>query len=395
MTSRYVNFDVDGELVPVPYDTAIRSEYIKTLLSEFDDSIIITVPDKFFGVINNYINFLWDKHNGIILDKQQYELLFNMYTYFDDDDYFKYLVSQTIKHWCDVSSIVYNNLMPELQWQIYLHCSYHVIPKSYLTNANFYLEWSALNKQVKCDDGKGGVYYNNFPVNYGQHCYDTNKYVCWHDENNTDSSLLTVIANGYKHGYDTNYGLEVGFYALTGNIKYLRETNCDKLHGKSIIYYNDSCHTIARQGNYNMEQKDGLWETWYEFDSTMFVDYKPVLESQVTYINCNKHGQYNRWYNDDNHTLAETGECYHGRKIGTWTTWWYPIDHSSDDNKVTNNSNKPVIKEQGKYVYDLVLMLYNTVVEVTDKKDGVWTRYDKNGNITFTETYHRGKLVKQ
>ena len=399
--SEYIKFNVDGKVIPIPVVTAFESQYVGVLTDNFGTDVIIDIPDKFLSVIDNYINFLRGKEDDIN-NPDQYKPCFDMYTYFDDSEYLDYLISQTLKHWPIVSNIVYDKLIPELQWQIFLYSSYQVIPQRYLTDTKFYLEWAKFKTDVIYEDSNSGHYYNNILMGNGMR--GTNVvYESWHG----------IRASNSGDEYALGYGLEVGFYSQGGNIMYICETdNGESMTGKFIKYYDNNQHTvksishyhdsskngtvtawynnpqytIRKKGNYINSRKDGIWEYWYDPTTTTFGNHtldKLMLEKRGKYVGGNKEGLWRYWHNDIGHSLAEKGEYYHDRKIGIWRSW-YPI----------NENGEHIVKDQGNYIYDKDLIDVNEQHDIydVDIKDGLWTQYDTNGNVISTDTYVNGQL---
>jgi len=437
----YIKFSVSGKVVPVPTVTAFGSQHVKVLVDNFGIDVIIDIPDKFSLVIDNYINFLQGNEEDMVYSNQ-YKPCFDMYTYFDDDNYLNYLIGQTVKHWSNVSNIVYNDLIPVIQRQIFLRCSYHVIPKHYLTDVGFYLEWSALNTNVEYQDSNDGHYHNNMPVKGGYfgtyvvyrclHEVKTNrsKNRDYHDDSDSDDG---EELEDEQLEEPVGYGLEVGYYPTSGNIKYICELDHGRVTGKltkyydnsqhatkSITYYNsytkngtvtawhdDSQHSIRKTGNYVRDKKDGVWNYWYDPTTSIFGNHtfgsntlgnhthenhthenhtheNHILEKQGKYVRGKREGVWKYWYNDSNHSLQEEGEYYYDRRLRMWTSW-YPI----------NDNNVSVVKETGDYIYDKELIKFNEKQNIHDDiKNGVWTQYNEYGTVISHETYHYGQLWK-
>jgi len=76
----------------IPYEAAVRSGYIKDLLQQYNSDNVITVPDKYYLVIGNYINYLQGKTPQPITTKGKLSNCFDMAIYFDDSSYFQYLM---------------------------------------------------------------------------------------------------------------------------------------------------------------------------------------------------------------------------------------------------------------------------------------------------------------
>lgn len=139
-----VIFDINGEKVQVPYETAINSEFIRNLSDDFDtdDDIIIIIPNKYLNAIDNYIDFL-NGHEQPIYDKDKMKLYLDMYSYFVDEEYFKYLIRELFKHWDQMYKMIYNEIPTRHQWDIFLNLNFprEYVPHSLLNNETFLYEW--------------------------------------------------------------------------------------------------------------------------------------------------------------------------------------------------------------------------------------------------------------
>jgi len=200
--------------------------------------VVVDVQNKFSPVINSYINFLQGNKLDIG-DVSYYKPCFDMHTYFDGSEYLDYLISQTLKHWSIVSDFVYDELIPELRWQVFLYSSYQAIPQHYLLDIKFYLEWAKLNVYIEYEDSNGGRYYNNIPMHAGRAHFGNNiVHRNWHGVkvSSTNGSSNSEVEGGY--------GLEVSYYSEDGNIKYICEKWDGEAAGKYIKCYTNTSHTI-------------------------------------------------------------------------------------------------------------------------------------------------------
>ena len=134
-------------------------------------------------------------------------------------------------------------------------------------------------------------------------------------------------------------------------------------------------------------EKDGIWNYWYDSTTSTLGNHifgNHVLEKQGEYVDGKKEGLWKYWYNDNSHSLKEEGAYYRDRRSCMWTSW-YPI----------NNNNISIIKETGNCIYDKELIKFNKKQNIHDDiKNGLWTQYDKYGNVISHEIYHYGQLWK-
>jgi antitoxin component YwqK of YwqJK toxin-antitoxin module len=126
--------------------------------------------------------------------------------------------------------------------------------------------------------------------------------------------------------------------------------------GKLTITKHDNGKTASRGFLLNDDIKVGAWIYFYEDGLT--------LMKHGRYVNGQMHGQWSFLMPDA--TSSWTAEYKHGEgsRNGLTTTF-------------AGNGKK---LEQGIYRQDV--------------KEGVWTSWDDKGNVTKTETYKNGKLVK-
>jgi len=99
----------------VPYDTAIGSGYIKDLLQQYSSDNTIPVPDKYYLVIDNYINYLQNENPQPITTINKLTKCFDMASYFDDKFYFQYLMQQAFNNWATLSPTIYDERNKDIQ----------------------------------------------------------------------------------------------------------------------------------------------------------------------------------------------------------------------------------------------------------------------------------------
>jgi len=134
----------------VTYSDDINSKYIKDVVELSNDmNIVMPVPDKYYTVIDNYVDHLVGNQTPIT-NKDRICLSFQLNTLFVDDDvYFKYCVQQVFSaallseaylrfnNWSYMCNTIYNNFNDDLQWSFFVLAPYDFIPKRLLTNDIF------------------------------------------------------------------------------------------------------------------------------------------------------------------------------------------------------------------------------------------------------------------
>jgi len=112
----------------------IGSEYIKDIVKTFGNSdATIPVPNKYYTIISNYVEFLKDNHIPIT-SRERLLLCFQLNTLFVDDSYFKHCVQQVLGLWSYMCIMIYNDFNNDLQWFFFVYAPYDFIPKRLLDN---------------------------------------------------------------------------------------------------------------------------------------------------------------------------------------------------------------------------------------------------------------------
>jgi hypothetical protein len=151
-------FDVNGETTIVPTGTAYNSQYIKNLTQDMATNCVI-IPQKYYNIVGNYISYLKGQQDNIIITDSSY---FDLATYFDDTGYFSYLLQQLFDCWSQRLKVEINtNFNYDLQWLIYLNCSYDFLPNSFTDNVPFMERWTANNQNKVITVNGNTIYYNN------------------------------------------------------------------------------------------------------------------------------------------------------------------------------------------------------------------------------------------
>jgi antitoxin component YwqK of YwqJK toxin-antitoxin module len=266
MSKMYVVFNVQNRLIDVPYDTVIRSEYIQDMLKNFKGTMVeVSIPNKYLVVISNYIDFLYDNLK-VIRNREYLKTCFIMSTYFEDDNYFNYLLQQLFNSWSYLFTIIYNDITKELQWHILIHCPYDFLPDYFIRNRKFMEEWEKINKnKIVTINGNSDMYYINYE-----------------------------IIDSLSKGKDVN-----NYHTI----------NDEKVGNDFVTVYR--CGKPRIRGGYTHKRPQGLWEGWYDNGNILIRGH---------YVDGKKRGFWEYWY--------ENGQmCYHGHRVdgkeqGLWEKWY-------------------------------------------------------------------------
>jgi len=351
----------------VPYDTAIRSEYIKDLVDGFGEEVIITIPDKYLNKTYNYvscksafqhyISFLLSDNNGdsnsniddnkisIIRDKDKLKTCFDIYSYFVDDGYFKFLMQQLHDNWTHVFTFIYTNIDLGLQREIFLHVPYDMLPQEYINNKMFFGAW--------LDQNKNKVITLNTTTNY--HCnvsFDIPPPLSTSDNSNYKVTIFHTIRNKPKMGFakgeevysednncvkelDTRKILEYnsGTNLIRESEHVMTSDDCCKQGILRAWYYNNNIYKPICQGEYERDMKQGLWKEWFYSDddgkTTNNNNNNFIVLCECEYVDDKKHGLCREWFSDGK--LACECNYVHGELHGKYKTWIH--DDSNDQYK--------------------------------------------------------------
>jgi hypothetical protein len=143
---KMVMFSIRNMKAIVPYEAAIGSNYVKEYLGNMGtNDITIDVPDKYYSIIGNYINYLQGKPTTITT-VSKLSKCFNMASYFDDREYFQYLMQQTFNDWTNLSPVIYNETNEGVQREMFLYTPITLVPKEYMDTPTFFKDWLSINK---------------------------------------------------------------------------------------------------------------------------------------------------------------------------------------------------------------------------------------------------------
>jgi hypothetical protein len=134
-------------------------------------------PQQYVGVSSIYLNFLNDKEtvNKLILSHDELKSCFDLYHFIDHDSFFDFLTHDLFDHW-STHNVIIAQLNSNLQYDIYLHCPYILIPEShrgyydmnskqYKLNELFLNAWLQINKNRSILVDKKDIYYH-MVINY-------------------------------------------------------------------------------------------------------------------------------------------------------------------------------------------------------------------------------------
>ncbi len=113
-----------------------------------------------------------------------------------------------------------------------------------------------------------------------------------------------------------------------------------------------------------------------------------------------KEGEYHgRWkiYINNEQDLIRNGRFRHGKEVGTWR-YYYPGGGLYMIEKYKRGSDNILIRkyhENGQLGRTGQARIIRTPKETHYYWDGLWQVYDEKGKFTHTETYVKGKLLKQ
>jgi len=358
-------------------DDNTSSEYIKDVVKSFGNvDVVIPIPDKYYSVVSNYVEYLRDNETPII-NKRQLLLCFQLNTLFIDDKYFKYLVQQTFNTWSSMCTMVYNDFNDDLQWSFFVHSPYDFVPKHLLDNNSFMKQWNKLNQNIITKvNNNSETYYNNVET-FDK--YNQKIITIYHTINGkSDIGVTGQIDN------EMNFGtVEIGYKRETIYCKdnIIKEINYDNnvRDGPLREWYNGEKHTLRCEGYFVDGKKHGVWREWYntqrEINEKHTEDIpkekwlrcacRHTLKYEGYYVDGKENGFWIEWYNNVHHTLESAGHFVDGKENGLWTDWY--------------NDDKQSIDSEGHYV--------------DGEQHGHWIEYDLDGNVTFDGEYVNGVKV--
>jgi len=348
----------DNKEIGISYDNTTSSEYIKDIVKLSDNvDVVIPIPDKYYTVINNYIDYLKGLET-FITNTERLFLCFQLSTLFDDDDYFKYCVQQTFNNWSYMCNMVYNEFNDDLQWSFFVLAPYDFIPEHLINNNLFITQWNQHNQNVVIKvNNNNETYYNNVTsINKNDH------------QTIKTFHTVEVLDQGTNHTKEIGRKKETIYYK-SNNIMVEGYYNNNKKTGLWIWWYNNDQNTLKFKEHYVDDKLDGTRRRWYD-DKNQTTDSLRHIEDglrhtegnlwyEEQYVNGKADGLWKRWNNDKDHTLYNEGHYVEGERGGEWRYWYDNDQHT--------------LAYEGSY---------------TDgKRDGKWRYYDNQGHITFDGEY--------
>ena len=343
-------FETSVTSYSVSYNSALQSNYIKDLVQYTGEVSIITIPDKFLDVINNYVRFLNNDQKDIY-DNRYLTKCFDMFTYFDDKQYFTYLVNKLFDRWTSLSTVIVH-LDPILQYDIYLQSPYDVIPQSYLDNIKFFSTWLDTNKTTNLVLDKNVIYhrtiigddnilllfhtingkqvgektyigfYHDGQLNYKFQIQDGKGHVGYHstwyqNTNNTNNDYRQLLKFENHFDNDKLEGIQRSWYDDENSYHILRCENYyenGSMEGVQREWYNNTYHTLKFKHKYKNGQKHGLQLSWYD-------NSQHSLSSEIYFENGKLQGLQKSWYDNEQHTLKYEGYYVNGERPGPQKKW--------------------------------------------------------------------------
>jgi len=303
----------DGEVAHVPNSLTPSSKVITSLLADTQShdvtiDVTIDVPNEYTPVFDFYLDFL----NGNPLTINDVNILldcFDMESFFADDEFFTYLMSQAYSMWNEFYPLI--ETLPD-ERLIYLHSPYGVIPTKYFSMPSFFNEWLNINQNKR-------IILNGNPVmTSSNQSYDDSEIyrtsVTHYDNHLTSNSSGDMRTRAKKQikdlkAYHTinhvKFGkeLEMGWYE-NGNPKFVHTFN-------NVRYVEQ--HNVGRERNVNslvatLRKEDGLQASWYSNGNRKY---------RCMYVNGDPVGVREQWY--ENGQVQQVKHYNNnGEKNGLW-----------------------------------------------------------------------------
>ena len=283
-----VAFEINGEIVYASYDKTLSSGFVRDMLENLGPDIVIPIPQQYSDIATNYVSFI-DEEKQPIYSKEQMVKYLSQQSYFDDETYLKYLVSELLSNWSYMVTVPYTALNVDIQYDVFLYLPYEFVPERgegwYFNNELFSKEWMKINTNSK-------IVVNG---NEEHHCIRDGKIV-----------RIYCTIDGQRVGSQKTIR-----YYDNGNLTFEEQRVNDKLQGVRKYWYRNPKNTLERIGEYVNGKKQGLWKTWHN-------NPEHTLESEGLYINDRKQGSWKYWYDNPEHTLRMEGKYNNGMKRGHW-----------------------------------------------------------------------------
>ena len=341
-----ITIDVGGKLANVPIEAALSSELIKERIELLGTEYVFPMPDKYYNVAGNYINFLNGKPTQITTTSKL-EMCFDMESYLDDPNYFQYLLRQMFGLWSSIGSdFLYGDLNPNIRRSVLLWCPYDFVPIEYIDNAAFFKQWliNNENSEITVDD------------------------ITSQHDNKINSKLYFTFVERYDSG------------SIKELITYHTEAQDIKAHSievgyKTIVEYNPDGTISSESTYYNRKLQDGIEKEWFVSGN---------LKSQVSKVNGNLDGKYLVWYDNNSNQLKSSTSYSNGKLDGPTIVYnrngtkisetYYHDNELHGQHKVWYAQDQ--LEVDGQYLYG--------------EKSGLWTNYNRDGSINNQGEYKHG-----
>lgn len=360
-----------------------------------DQNLPIEVPEKYWPVAANYINFMHDRPTEITTVKKLLDC-FMMNTYFSDIEYFKYLVKQLLLHW----SVDYGNLSVllddlhtkhneqnrylDLAREIELYLPFHLVSDRFKVRPAFVKEWLTVkdNKTVSMDAGSTVVntiinYYldesKNIRDDEGELIDDVDKLPII---NYPWSITVTFTVNNQLDLYKIAYLFHTDF-RLKQEMPYLdRGADGQYIEGLDRYWYDDG--SLNSETNYSDGREQGEVKRWFK---------NGQLHSNVYYEDGEPDGYYEEFAEDGTPTIL--GNYDRGRRQGEWYEY-IPESGIYDYSEYSNGERRGLYErfadngtllESGNFLHGVV--------------EGQWYYYNINTKLAYKRFYDRNFMVSE
>lgn len=244
--------------------TVRRSEYVRNLLNDFNSEVEIIIPEKYYGVIDNYIDYLRGNRSlnkeSVSTDLVRY---FEMSSYFGDDDYLFYLMEWALTYW-SVFYLQLDKVPMAMKEDIYHHTPYEFLPEDIMDKPSFFKSWLKVNQNTKIMLNANEVYHTEVKYNeQGQMLL----FSVYHTINHREvgyKRLKAWYSNGQPE-YEAHYynGKKHGVFRQWSEDSLLvYEHNFDNERAEGLWLENFRNDRNKVRGFYHKGKRVGLWQHW-------------------------------------------------------------------------------------------------------------------------------------
>jgi len=293
----HVHTDDGSKDIVVSTSRLLSSSFFSNMLDLCSDTIVLPYPKQFNDVVDCYINYLVC---GIV-EPTTVNRCLQLCHYLDDSNYLSVIVSSLLGRYdnnIDKFHSVTNDLIDNLQQDIYLLCPFCFIPKLYILNKDFVNRWLSLNKNktftiydylytVSVDYYKDNSVNKVTPYKLCHSLYN-------HDEDEECPFASTKMLHGACCTWSQN-----------GHIELFGLHRDDELNGTCYIWYPDT-NQLRSETEYYNGKRLGVSRGWLSTGS---------LFCETHYRFDIKHGTCKCW-NESGKLVYHS--CYHdGQKLTT------------------------------------------------------------------------------